>query len=315
MKKLLPVLAIAAVALPIAARPSRALRMKTIVITSPQTESVASEVVAHLIDQWKSARNDRSGTLAVTDIRSSRALVIPAAGSTAGGGGALFFRSDVTLVNYEQHDQDVVALWWPAGSTNTLTVASGTRLTLKPSTFATYHDFVATVLNKSGLGAIAILPVTGSNFDFDNGIDAFSRIFTKQPGSEGTVSQEFSAVDPDSLSIFTEGVAMGLEQDAAYRTNFGIVNAENVAHKFHVTFIGETQTQSTDVTVPAFGMIQQSMPTGDFGAVNIVFNVTDTNNFISWIAFASSTDNITGDGWVSIASADYSSDDLAFFGY
>src|SRR5213075_758600 len=266
MKKLL-LLGIVFIALPIFARTSRAQHMTTAVITAPQTQVVPPDVVAHLLDQWKAervARRDRVRTTAVTDMRSSRAIVIPAAGSTAGGGGALFFRSDVTLVNYETHAQDVVARWFAAGSANTLTIASGTRLTLQPSQFATYHDFVATVLNKSGLGAIAILPVTGSDFDFDNGIDGFSSFFTKQPGSDGTVSQEFSGVDPDSLSLYLEGAAMVLAHDAGYRTNYGLVNAESVAHKFHITFVGEKHTTSTDVTVPAFGMIQQSMPSGDF---------------------------------------------------
>ena len=35
---------------------------------------------------------------------------------------------------------------------------------------------------------------------------------------------------------------------------------------------------------------------------------------ISFIAYASSTDNTTGDGWVSLASGDYASSDLDFFG-
>jgi len=37
-------------------------------------------------------------------------------------------------------------------------------------------------------------------------------------------------------------------------------------------------------------------------------------NFVSWIAYASSTDNITGDGWVSIAGADFSPDQLKNIG-
>jgi hypothetical protein len=36
---------------------------------------------------------------------------------------------------------------------------------------------------------------------------------------------------------------------------------------------------------------------------------------VSWIGYASSTDNVTGDGWVSIASADFSPGDLDQVGY
>jgi len=35
----------------------------------------------------------------------------------------------------------------------------------------------------------------------------------------------------------------------------------------------------------------------------------------SWAAYASSTDNTTGDGWVSIAARDYGDDELDFIGY
>ena len=70
------------------------------------------------------------------------------------------------------------------------------------------------------------------------------------------------------------------------------------------------------LTVKAYGMIQQSIPAGDYGAVTILYQVTDAgNNFVSWVGYASSTDNITGDGWVSIASADLTPNDLTIIGY
>jgi hypothetical protein len=34
-----------------------------------------------------------------------------------------------------------------------------------------------------------------------------------------------------------------------------------------------------------------------------------------WAAYASSTDNTTGDGWVSIAARDYGDDELDFIGF
>jgi hypothetical protein len=323
MKTSAGIIATLLIALPLFARPPLSARMKSITVREPQTQSVSADVAAQILSQWRAQMiaHRSSNTVhasAVTDVRSARAFVIPAAGSAPGGGGALFFRSDVTLVNYDSTAQDVVAVWWASGTSNPLATSGSTvtRLTLQPFTFNTYPDFVATTLHQSGLGSVAVIPVSGNSFDFAAGIDGFSRIFTKQPGSNGTVSQEFPGVDPDSLSIFTEGVSLGLRQDADYRTNWGIVNVDDVAHAFKVTFLGENnQSQSVNVTVPAFGMTQQPAPAGTFGALNIVFDVTDTNNFISWLAYASSTDNTTGDGWVSIASADYSSDDLDFLGF
>ncbi|HEY2829306.1 MAG TPA: hypothetical protein VGJ88_04255 [Thermoanaerobaculia bacterium] len=325
MKKTAALLVTLVVALPLFARTPLNARMKSLTVRTPETQSVPADVAAHVYAQWRAYvasnhANSASGTVhisAITDSRSSRVIVIPAAGSVAGGGGTLFFRSDITLVNYEPAAHDVVAMWWPAGSTNTLSAsgANATRLTLQPNTFNTYPDFVANTLKQSGLGSILIIPVSGTDFSFDAGIDGFSRIYTKQPGSNGTVSQEFPGVDPDNASMFNEGVSLGLRQDSDYRTNWGIVNTDTVSHTFHITFMGENnQTATMDVTVPALGMIQQAAPAGNFGALNIIFSSPDITDFASFIAYASSTDNTTGDGWVSLSSGDFASSDLDFFG-
>ena len=325
MKKTAALLATLVVSLPLFARTPLSARMKSVTVRNPETQSVPADVAAQMLAQWRAyvaahhtnAASGTAHTSAITDSRSSRLIVIPAAGSVAGGGGALFFRSDVTLVNYEASAHDVVAMWWPAGSTNTLSAsgANATRLTLQPSTFNTYPDFVANTLKQTGLGSVVIIPVSGTTFSFDAGIDGFSRIYTKQPGSNGTVSQEFPGVDPDNASMFNEGVSLGLRQDTDYRTNWGIVNTDSVPHTFHITFMGEnSQSATADVTVPPFGMVQQAAPAGNFGALNIIFSSSDVTDFASFIAYASSTDNTTGDGWVSLASGDFASGDLDFLG-
>jgi len=255
---------------------------------------------------------------AITDTVSARAFIIPAAGSVAGGGGALFFRSDVTLANYRDTAQQVLVGFWAQGTTNTLSPANFKTVTLPPGQFVTVQDFVATALGLSGLGTLIFIPSTGTDFDGSGAIDGFSRIYTKQPGSTGTVSQPFEAVDPDTLSAqyIDEAVALGLRQDASFRTNFGIVNVDPADHIFKVSFIGEKLQTTMTLTVKAYGMIQQSIPAGDYGVVSILFQVTDAgNNFVSWVGYASSTDNLTGDGWVSLASADMSPDELDLIGY
>ena len=133
------------------------------------------------------------------------------------------------------------------------------------------------------------------------------------------MSQPFDGVDPDTLSAqyIDEGVALGLRQDADFRTNFGIVNVDADQHVYKVSFIGEKLQTTSTVTVTPYGMILTSAPAGDYGAVQIIYQVTDApaDAFVSWVGFASSTDNITGDGWVSIASADFSPDELDLIGY
>src|SRR5437660_4468473 len=188
---------------------------------------------------------------AIVDAVSARAFIIPAAGSVAGGGGALFFRSDITLANYRDTAQQVLVGFWAQGTTNSLASGAYKTVTLPPGQFVTVQDFVATAPGTSGLGALIFIPSTGTDFDGNGAIDGFSRIYTKQPGSTGTVSQPFDAVDPDTLSAqyIDEAVALGLRQDANFRTNFGIVNVDASAHIYKVSFIGERLQTSNTFTV------------------------------------------------------------------
>jgi hypothetical protein len=315
----------AAISLPLLARPT--LRLAH--LTAGKASSVAvAEVdpqlpgrLLHQLHAQLIARHASAGgahTLAVADAVSGRSFIIPAAGSTAGGGGTLFFRSDVTLVNYAPTAQKVLAGFWPAGTTNSLNPAQYKQLTLNSNQFVTIPDFVATTMNTSGLGTLVFIPFDGTNLDPNGAIDGFSRIYTKQPGSNGTVSQPFEAVNVDTQSaVFSdEAIALGLRQDANFRTNFGIVNVDDKTRTYKIFFTGENSTTNITRTLPPFGMIFEAAPAGDFGALQIVFQVTNAgSDFVSWCGFASSTDNITGDGWVSIASADLSPTELDEIGY
>jgi hypothetical protein len=301
-------------------------RLARMTVGNPSAMTVTpvdSDLPARLIAQLKTlprhaTTQKGAHASAILDSVSARYVVIPAAGSVAGAGG-LFFKSDVTLVNYAAVPQQVLAGLWAQGSTNTLNPANYKTLTLQPNTFTTFQDFVGTTLGLSNaLGSLVLIPYTGTAIDPNGAIDAFSRIYTKQPGSTGTVSQPFDGVDPDlfSVQLVDEGAALGLRQDADFRTNFGIVNVEGIDHVFNVTFKGEKLTTTATVTVKAFGMIQQAIPAGDYGAVQVIIQLTDAGtNFVTWIGYASSTDNVTGDGWVSLASADLTPDELLQIGY
>jgi hypothetical protein len=320
------VLSLLALSLPIYARnPSRLSRMTAVDPATLVIAPVDADLPARLIAQWKAGAAARRAALrsgvhasAIVDSVSTRALIIPAAGSLAGGGGT-FFRSDVTLVNYGSAAEQVLAGLWVQGTTNSLNAANYKTITLQPNSFVTVQDFVVNGLGLSNsLGALVFLPYTGTALDFNAAIDGFSRIYTKQPGSTGTVSQPFEAVDPDffSAQLLDEGIALGLRQDADFHTNFGIVNTDSIDHVFSLTFKGEKLTTSLTITVKAFGMIQQAIPAGDYGALQIVYDVTDAgSNLVTWVGYASSTDNVTGDGWVSLASADMTPADLSLIGY
>jgi hypothetical protein len=321
MRKIAVVLAFLVLSLPIYARnPSRLAKMTAGNPAALTITSVDANLPARLLAQLKArAAAHRAGvhTSAITDTVSARALVIPAAGSITGAGG-LFFRSDVTLANYRDTPQQVVAGFWAQGSTNTINLATYKSITIPANQFVTIQDFVIFLGQTNALGTIILLPYTGTDLDGDSAIDAFSRIYTRQPGSTGTVSQPFDAVDPDwfSAQLIDEGVALGLRHDADYRTNFGIVNVDSFDHVFKVSFIGDKLQTSVTVTVKAYGMIQQGIPAGDYGALQVLYQVTDAGaNFVTWVGYASSTDNVTGDGWVSLASGDLTPGELTSIGY
>jgi hypothetical protein len=251
---------------------------------------------------------------AVINNSSSRSFVIPAAGSVRGAGNT-FFRSDITLANWNETPQDVAVLWLPNGGT-AITYATTFPGDRPPFTI---QDFVGTVLNQSGLGALVFLPITSAGaFDPNGAIDGFSRIWTPQPNVAGTVSQPFTGVDPNHLKGEYEAFILGLRQDASYRTNFGIVNLFNTPLKFVMTVFPEsapagTQLAEVSVTIPAMSMVQQGLGSGPYSTpVNLAVNVDEDvpNDDQIWTAYASSTDNITGDGWVSIATKDLGDEDL-----
>jgi hypothetical protein len=111
-----------------------------------------------------------------------------------------------------------------------------------------------------------------------------------------------------------EALILGLRQDAGYRTNYGIVNMGDVDLPFVITIFDNDGGVVTEfnVTVRAGEMILRSIPSGAFGNINILVGVDEDipGDDFQWTTFASSTDNSTGDGWVSIGAKPYDDDDL-----
>lgn len=220
-------------------------------------------------------------------------FLIPAAGNLQGGNGT-FFKSDLAIANRRAVAQTISIAWFARG------VNSGNDATfdfvIPANTTVFERDFVGRILGKTGLGAILVVGITaGGDIDDNAELDGFSRIWTPQPGSAGTVSQEFTSVSiEDSLAT---SYGYGLRQDSGFRSNIGFVNIWDTPNSYTVNIVGTGGNTSFTQNVQAYSMEQVPAPGGNWGDFYIRVE-SGATNFNWWTAYGSSTDNVTGDGWV-----------------
>lgn len=222
------------------------------------------------------------------------AFIIPVAGSVQGGNGT-FFRSDVTIANRRLVPQNISVGFMVRGQNNGNVQMQ--RFSIDANTTTITRDFVASQLHTSGLGTILVIAVDSlGNTDTDAEIDGFSRIWTPQPGSAGTVSQAFESIDlEDNLST---SYAYGLRADSGFRTNVGLVNLYSQPNTFTINVVGTGGNTSFTQFVQPYSMEQVPIPAGSWG--DLYLRITsDASNFNWWSAYGTSVDNVTGDGWVS----------------
>jgi len=256
--------------------------------------------VGQRVEQLREARQRRQQTRrAVTPNVVSvdwekEAFIIPVAGSIQGGGGT-FFRSDVTIANRRLAPQLVNVGFLVRGQNNGNVQMH--RFSIDANTTTQTRDFIASALGTSGLGTILVIAVDSNGNTDDNAeIDGFSRIWTPQPGSAGSVSQAFESIDLED-SLLTS-YAYGLRQDAGFRTNVGLVNLYAGTNTFTIFVNGTGGSTTFTQTVQPYSMEQIPLPAGAWGDCYIRITSSDTNpNW--WSAYGTSVDNVTGDGWVS----------------
>ncbi len=230
-------------------------------------------------------------------------IFIPAAGSLQGNFGT-FYKSDVMIANYRNQQQRVRVRWIPQGGSGFNTTLQ--YINIPANTAISFSDMVGQTMHYTGLGSLEIvarLP-DDSSIDLNAQLDAFSRIWTPQPNTTlGTVSQNFGGSGILQIEGSGQAFALGLRQDSGYRTNIGILNADfSNPHTWTVQAVGTNGSTSFTVTVPAFSMVQTNLPSGNYGNLYVIFTPpNDVTSTDSWTAYASSTDNGTGDGWVSAA--------------
>lgn len=231
---------------------------------------------------------------------SANQIVIPAAGATPGGNGT-FFRSDISIINFRNEEQRVIVQWLPQGSTGN--ASQSREITIPASSGISSEDFVTSFLGQQGLGAILVSAINATGaIDAGAVLHATARVWTLQPGTNGTVSQGFPTVPTTALSS-TRAVVVGQRRDERYRTNVGIVNLGPTAQSYRLVVSGSTPTlvaEIVDVTVPAFSMVQTPLP-GVAHEAFMQIDIVATTAGSSWIAYGSSVDNTTGDSWSSLA--------------
>ena len=133
----------------------------------------------------------------VVPLTFSAKIVIPAAASTAGANGT-FFRSDISVLNFADHTQRVQFRWLPQGG------GAGSTTTIDMQTFNGIRsaDFVAQIMNQTGLGSILVTALTADGLEDPTGrLYVASRIWTPQPGTTGTTSQSFPGVPVDRSTL------------------------------------------------------------------------------------------------------------------
>ena len=226
-------------------------------------------------------------------------FVLPVVGSVQGGNGT-FFRTDVMLSNDRDSAQVVSLGFVPRGRSQNGQIINRT-ITIPGYYLVSYRDVVSSLFNTSGLGSIMVVAMNSAGQPDANALlDASARIYTNQPGSSGTVSQLIQAEEIGLTSGIGRACALGLRQDAGFRTNVGIFNMSSAARNFRIVGYGVTGTVDVIQLVNSLSMEQVPLPAGNLGDVSVcVFPDVATPNDALWSAYATSVDNTTGDSWAS----------------
>jgi hypothetical protein len=250
-------------------------------------------VLAFLIAPVLFAQHTVTPENVLLPLTSSPTLVIPVAGATAGANNT-FFRSDINLINLGNTDQRVIIQWLPQGRTGQGLISRDITLPAQSGFFS--EDFVTNVLQQTGLGAIVIQAVDGEGtYDSTARLYGTSRIWTPQPGTDhGTVSQ--------TLPGQSRKWIFGVRRDERYRLNVGVLNRDAEVRRFRIQTLGSIPQGGGEVIeleLQPLSMHQVNIPGTATGSFQIIVENISTNNG-TWETWASSIDNVTGDGWTSV---------------
>ena len=218
-----------------------------------------------------------------------------------------FFKTDGFFANFRDVNQEVLVRFIPQG----VSAAAPLRLAIDPLTNVAAADLLGpeSDLSRTGVGALLItaVPPGADTVDTSAKLLALFRIWTPQPGSAGTTS--FGAWGPPSDNIhgLNGAIALGLRQNAAFRTNVGIVNLDPVnTRSWTVTIRSSGTPTSLTIALAPLSMQLVAVPTTITPSENGYLSVTyvpfaTPGTDFRWSAFGVTADNVTGDSWLSLA--------------
>ena len=235
--------------------------------------------------------------LAFASLASAQQYLLPAAGSIQGANGT-YFRSDVAIWNFRAEPQRILMRWMPQGETGV--GIPEVEITIPAYSGIQDPDFARNVLGQEGkLGAVFFLAVhADGSLDSNARLSIQTRIWTPQPDTRGYSSQTFDAIRITQIAGENR-VITNQRNDFRYRLNVGVVNLDTTsAHTWQIV----SDNSTTSITVPPFSMHQVSIPRFDNSTeVPLLRIIGNGGGQTKWLAYGSSVDNVSGDGWTSLA--------------
>lgn len=229
---------------------------------------------------------------AIVTSREAPRFLVPVAGSVRGGGGAEY-RTDLTIVNFDNSNQTVRLEWIPQATGTT----SRTNLTIGFFGFTTFEDVTAR-LQRNGIGAMLVTAINeNESEDTAARLDAHARIrATLSPSSPGTVSLGVPPVRLAEWRNDSPAFIHGVRSGDRYRVSVGVVNYDrNREGHFKVRFRSALGIVTREFTLAPFTMTQLQFTDAPFGDLSIY--VEPRAGAGDWRAYATATDNITQSGW------------------
>lgn len=236
-------------------------------------------------------------------------FVVPAVGSTSGGGGTLW-ASELTIFNPQPHTLFVSVTFLPSG----LSQGSEVLVEIPPNQFFATSNVVSNVFQRAGTGSLLLATFVEDNKHVTNptilNLSFVVRSNTFNNASSGTFGQAIPGAiaglmdfEFEQLSAISAGVRnFGTTGQSGFRTNVGAVNLGRYTVRMLVNVydeLGRTVAKDIPFDIPPQGHVQDRLPvTIDRGTLEyFIFDpgVNDPEGYAVVFAYASVVDNRSGD--------------------